>query len=144
MSRTGIRDLAQAFLAGAIGVLAFHQVFLLLAYALGWIPVPPYSLAPTAPLGLPKLISLAFWGGIWGLVMIPLLLRLPGTRRLGAAVLFGGLFPTLVGILVVGPLKGQAIGAGLAPQRLLFGLAINGVWGLGTQLSYRWIASRLR
>jgi hypothetical protein len=144
MSRTGVRVLALAFLGGAIGVLAFHQAFVLLAYALGRIPTTLYSMASTPPLGVPKVISLAFWGGVWGPVMIPLLRRIPESRRLAAAFLFGGIFPTLVGVLVVGTLKGQALGAGLTPQHLLFGFVINGIWGLGTLLAYRWIAGRVR
>jgi len=126
-----------SFLAGALGVLAFHQGFLLLAYALSRVPAPPYSLAGTPPLGIPKVLSLAFWGGVWGIVMIPALGRLGAKSRPLAAVLFGGVLPTLVAVLVVVPLKGLPVAESLQPRRLLFGFVINGLWGLGTVLFYR-------
>jgi hypothetical protein len=52
------------------------------------------------------------------------------------AFLFGGIFPPLIGMLVVAPLKGKPVDWS---DWHLFVLAflINGVWGLGTALSYR-------
>ena len=108
MRQSVVSRILLSFLAGALGVLAFHQGFLLLAYALSWVPAPPYSLAGTPPLGIPKVLSLAFWGGVWGIVMIPALGRLGAKSRPLAAVLFGGVLPTLVAVLVVVPLKGPA------------------------------------
>jgi hypothetical protein len=122
-----------SFIAGFLGVLIFHQGFLLLAYLVGWVPRPPYDLGTTPPLGVPKVISLAFWGGIWGIVMVAALRRFgTGTTRLCLAFLFGGVLPTLAGTLIVAPLKGQPIL--LQPARFAFGFVINGIWGLGTMI----------
>src|SRR5215475_797012 len=129
-----------AFVAGFLGVIVFHQGFLLLAYGVGWVPRPPYDLAPTPPLGVPRVISLAFWGGIWGIVMILALRRLGTGTRLWAAFVFGGIFPTLAGTLIVAPLKGVPVL--LQPARLAFGFVINGVWGLGTMIFYGVLARR--
>ena len=94
-----------AFIAGFLGVVIFHQGFLLLAYFLGWVPRPPYDLTGTPPLGVPKVISLAFWGGIWGIIMVATLRRFGTGTRLWLAFLFGGVVPTLAGTLIVAPLK---------------------------------------
>lgn len=140
MSPSLLRRTAIGFAAGFIGVLLFHQGFLLLAYLVGWVSRPPYDFAPTAPLGVPKVLSLAFWGGLWGIVLMAALAPLPPRHRLLAALLFGGILPTLAGTLVVAPLKGSAIS--LQPLRLLFGFVINGIWGLGSFLTARVIGAR--
>jgi hypothetical protein len=57
--------------------------------------------------------------------------------RLWVAVLFGGILPTLVGILVVTPLRGGDPLERLQIAGLLRGFAINGAWGLGTAIVYR-------
>jgi len=41
-------------------------VFLLL-YVGGVIPVPPFSMKPMPPFGVPEVLSQSFWGGVWGL-----------------------------------------------------------------------------
>ena len=124
------------FLAGAISVFVFHQGFILIAWQLGLLPNAPYSLEPTAPLGVPRVISSAFWGGLWGIALALLLERLRRTSWLWVAILFGGILLPLVGILVVGPLKGGAL-AWPSSTMLLRGFIINGVWGLGAALLYR-------
>jgi hypothetical protein len=67
-----------AFVAGAIGVLAFHQLASWLLYGVGIIPDFSYRLKPTAPLGVLQVFSQAFWGGLWGIVLALVLLRQAG------------------------------------------------------------------
>jgi hypothetical protein len=131
------RKLLIGFVAGAIGVLAFHQLVLLVLHALELVPFAPYSLRPTAPLGVPQVISTAFWGGIWGILLVLFMARVPAADRPWAAVVFGAVLPSLVAALVVTPLKGGDMAAWLAPGRILLALLINGAWGLGTWLFYR-------
>jgi hypothetical protein len=50
------------------------------------------------------------------------------------AFLFGAIFPTLVALLLVLPLKGQPIGGGWHAPLLLTAPLINGAWGIGTGL----------
>src|SRR5215470_500268 len=123
------------FVAGAIGVLIFHQGFLVIMHALGLVPFAPYAVDPTLPFGVPKVLSLAFWGGVWGIVLVWFMGRVRGADRLWVAVVFGGVLPLLVGMLVVAPLKGSAIT--FEPTRMLLAFVINGVWGLGTAITYR-------
>src|SRR3546814_7559639 len=76
---------------------------------LGLIPVQPFGMAPTRPFGVPEAISLAFWGGIWGLVFSWAEPKFPrGYGYWIAALLFGAILPTLVAWFVVAPKIGRA------------------------------------
>jgi hypothetical protein len=125
------------FLAGAVSVLVFHQGFILIAHLMGVLPNAPYSLEPTAPLGVPRVISAAFWGGLWGIALAVLLGRVRSADRLWVAVLFGGLLLPLVAAFVVTPLKGGDMATWWNATTLLRAFIINGVWGLGAALLYR-------
>ena len=135
-ARSTLTRLALAFLAGALGVLIFHQTFIEILHLAGIIPNGAWPMHPIAPLHVPQVLSLAFWGGLWGILMIQMMERLPGANHLWMSFLFGGIFPPLVGMLVVGPLKGNSVDW-TDGHRLLLSFAINGVWGLGAALSYR-------
>ena len=123
------------FVAGAIGVLIFHQGVLLVMHAFGLVPFAPYAFDPTPPFGVPRVFSLAFWGGVWGIVLVWFMGRVRGADRLWVAIVFGGVLPSLVGMFVVTPLKGGVITLGAAIMLRAF--VINGAWGLGTALTYR-------
>lgn len=120
------------FISGALAVLILHQGMAALLYALGTLPRPPYSMAPTTPFGVPVLWSITFWGGVWGAVLAASLGRLDGARLLVAALIFGAIFPTLVAWFVVAPMKGQPMASGFVPSRMWIGPVLNGAWGLGT------------
>jgi hypothetical protein len=142
MRRTA-RVVIVGFAAGALGVLLFHQGVVLALYLLSLVPSPPYSMQPTAPFGVPQLLSWAFWGGLWGIALVWCMTIRPSADRLWVALLFGGLLPTLVGIFVVTPLKGGDPAARLQAAMLLRGFVINGAWGLGTALVSR-LTNRMR
>jgi len=137
------RTLVIGFIAGALGVLLFHQIVVLIFYAAGLIPFAPYSLAPTPPLGIPRFLSDTFWGGVWGILLVLLMSRVKAADRLWVAVVFGAILLPLVYILVVLPLKGAPAGPLLAPMVIAFALIVNGAWGLGTfvfwRLGRRWL-----
>jgi hypothetical protein len=129
-------DLVMGFAAGFVAVLVFHQLALALLLALG-VPVPfmPYNFARTQPLGVPVVLSLAFWGGIWGIVFVLVERRFPrGARYWVAALVFGAVFPTLVGWFIVAPLKGLPVAGGWRPVVLMVAPIVNGAWGVGTAL----------
>ena len=132
-----IRIVVTGFLAGAVSVLVFHQGFILIAHLMGVLPNAPYSLAPTAPFGVPRVISSAFWGGLWGIALALLLERVRSADWLWVAVLFGGLLLPLVAAFVVTPIKGGDMASWLDATTLLRAFVINGVWGLGAALLYR-------
>ena len=59
----------KAFIAGFASTLVFHQGVLWLLYAGGFSPRAPWNMAPVPPLNVPAVVSLAFWGGVWGIVL---------------------------------------------------------------------------
>lgn len=120
----------RSFLAGFLATLVFHQGLVALLHAAGILPFAAFSLAPTEPLGVPAVLSLAFWGGLWGILLWLLVRRLRGTRRWLLALAIGAVAPTAVALLVVFPLKGIDPRLAMVP----LGLLLNGVWGLGTLL----------
>src|SRR5215468_663837 len=144
MPRGAVRIVVVGFIAGALGVLTFHQGVILAMYLLGLLPSPPYAMRATAPLGVPQVLSSAFWGGLWGIALVWCMTALRGANRLWVALLFGGILPTLVGILVVTPLRGGDPLERLQIAGLLRGFVINGAWGLGTAIVYRLATRWLR
>ena len=117
-----------AFVAGFLATLIFHQGTIGLLHGLGAIPVAPYPLQPTWPFGVPQVISLAFWGGVWGLVLWAIIRNARELKYWGLCLAVGAVGPTAVAMAVVFPLKGIPVDA----TKAVAGLILNGVWGLGT------------
>ena len=138
------RWLLIGFIAGFIAVIVFHQGALGALHASGLAPRPPYSFAATKPFGVPQLWSIAFWGGVWGVILAAALARLTGARLIVAATIFGAIFPTLVAWFLVAPLKGQPMAAGWAPAAMMIGPIVNAAWGLGTGLGLALFGGRRR
>lgn len=130
--------LAIGFVAGAIGVLVFHQLALAALHAAGITPGVAYSTKITSPFGVPQFLSLAFWGGVWGIVAALLFGRLWGGSLIVALVIFGAIAPTLVAWFVVAPLKGAPVAGGFKPAAMMVGPIVNAAWGLGTGLVLAW------
>jgi hypothetical protein len=125
------------FIARALSVLVFHQLLVFLLNQAGLDSYPSYAWAPTQPFGVPQVLSLAFWGGLWGIAWAAIATKLKGSSRLGFAFLFGAALPSLVAVTVVAPLKGIDSSALMNARILAFALLVNGVWGLGTELFLR-------
>jgi hypothetical protein len=135
------RRLLLAFVAGFLATLLAHQPMLWLLKLAGITERTPYAMQGVPPFGVPAVISLAFWGGVWGVIMIPLIARVRGEAAYWlTAALFGAIFPTLVAVAVVAPLKGAPMKGG--PAMLLMGLAVNAAWGLGTAFFFRALAKQ--
>ena len=130
--------LLRPFVAGFLAVLVFHQGALTVLYALGVTQRSPFVLTPTAPLGVPQVLSLAFWGGVWALILWPLVAHLEA--RVGywvAAIALGAIAPSLVAWFVVAPLKGQPMANGWQAPAIATSLLVNGAWGFGLALMMR-------
>jgi hypothetical protein len=129
------------FLAGFASVLVFHQGMLTLLHAVGLTATVPFVLHSTMPFGVPQVWSLAFWGGVWGIIFAWAAQSLPGGRMYWLdAVLFGAVVPSLVAWFVVLPLKGLPMGGGWQPAGIATALLVNGAWGLGTAL-FLWLGA---
>jgi hypothetical protein len=137
-----MRRVLLAFLAGFLATLIFHQPVLALLHTMGMTPRGAYPMQGVPPFGVPAVISLSFWGGVWGAIMIPIIDRLRGGRFWVAAIVFGAILPTLVAWFVVTPLKGGSVPR--APKAMMIGPIVNAAWGLGTAVFYTLFARRRR
>jgi hypothetical protein len=128
--------LALGFAAGFLAVLLFHQPAIGIFHVLGLAPNAPYAMQAVPPLGVPRVISLAFWGGVWGMVFAIPRPYLPrrGRAFLLAGFLFGALAPTFFGWFVLAPLGGRPVARGWQIANMWRGPVFNGIFGLGTAL----------
>jgi hypothetical protein len=129
------------FVAGALSVVTFFFAAWAIAQATGYIPAaaePVWSMKGVAPWGVPRAINLAFWGGVWGLVLSLLFGGLRGASNWLAWILAGAIAVSAVAIFVVPAIKGLPINT--APQRLVISGLLNGIFGLGTAIWLRLVA----
>ncbi len=137
--------IAIGFIAGVLAVLTFQQGFIAVMYAAGLFSNPPFRMTPIPPFGVPAIVNLAFWGGIWGIVIVLLTDRLKDSgARVIAALIIGAVGATAVGWFIVAPLKGLPIAQGWNPAAMWRGPLINGAFGLGAGLLIGWIDSAVR
>jgi hypothetical protein len=130
-------EYAYAFLAGCLATLTFHQGTLATLHAAGLWPKPSYLMTPTPPFGLPAVISLALWGGVWGVPLWLLIRAAPGPQYWLCAALFGAAFPSVVALFVVFPAKGMPLAGGWDPKVIFPVLLLNGAWGFGVGVFMR-------
>ncbi len=55
--------------AGALSMLLFHQTTLQLLYWIGLNSHPAFRLSVVAPFNVPMIVSITFWGAIFGAVV---------------------------------------------------------------------------
>jgi hypothetical protein len=135
-------NLVRAFFAGFLSTLIFHQGLLAILHAAGATPIAPYAMGSTPPFGVPQVLSLAFWGGVWGLPLWAAVRKLRGGAYWLASIVFGAVLPSAVAFLVVFPLKGMSPPPGALPKMLLGALLLNGAWGFGVALGMRLLDGR--
>jgi hypothetical protein len=134
-----IRAHLLAFAAGFVSTLVFHQGALAILHALG-APRKPFMTRPTWPFGIPEVISLALWGGVWGIALWLAIMRLHGATFWLAALAIGAIAPSIVALFVVMPLKGLPVAGGWDPKLMVGALILNGAWGIGVALLMRLFA----
>ena len=59
----------KSFVAGFIATLVFHQGLIGLLHLMGVVPFSPFNMTATQPLGVPSVVSLAFFGVLWGILV---------------------------------------------------------------------------
>lgn len=149
-SRTPVdpaRRILFGFIAGFLATIIFHQLSLWLLLEIGISPFAPFQMQPTPPFGVPAMISLAFWGGIWGVLFAFICQAFPrGVGYWIVAAVFGGIAPSLVALVIVLPMKGLPMGGGWGIPLLVTAFVINAAWGIGTGLFLgaltRWFGGR--
>ncbi len=120
----------RGFIAGFVSTLVFHQGLLGILYVMKATPFVPFNMASTKPFGVPAVVSLAFFGGVWGVVIAKLVVNAAPVKQLMKWIVYGAIGPTAVAVAVVFPLKGIHF----QPKIIPAGLLLNGVWGLGCYL----------
>jgi hypothetical protein len=124
---------AFGFFAAVLSVLIFHQAMWAVLHAMKLMPAP-YPTNRIPPFGLPWIVDLCFWGGVWGALFGLVLPALPAGVPLWLLGLGLGILAALVGLFVVSPLKGGAVADGFAPMAFVISFLINGFWGFGVGL----------
>ena len=132
-----MQSYVRAFVAGFLSTLMFHQAVIGLFYLAGIFSRAPWNLAPVPPLGVPSVLSLAFWGGVWGIPIWYLMRHATGTAYWMRAIVFGAIGPTVVAILVVARIKSGTFDAVSDVKFWIGGLIVNGAWGLGLAMLMR-------
>ena len=117
------------FSAGAISALVFHQGLAAVFDLIGVGSLAAFRLSPTWPFGIPAIVSLSFWGAMYGAAFA---LAAPRFRhplwRMGLGM---GLIAGLVTLFVVLPLKGFPIAHGGAVWPIARTLLLTLSWGIG-------------
>jgi hypothetical protein len=136
---------ALGFIAAALSVLTFHQGMILLLH---FTPIPglqiaawPYSFNPIAPFGVPQILNLCFWGGLYGLVFGLIHPRLRPPMWLNGLLL--GLCAVTVGFFVVPLIKGTPIAGNWVLFNWIRSILINGFFGIGVGIIYPILAGKL-
>jgi hypothetical protein len=133
-----MQSYVRAFVAGFLSTLIFHQAVVWGFHMAGLVPFAPFNLEPRPPFGVPAVLSLAFWGGLWGLPIWYLMRHATGQAYWLRAVLFGAIFPTAAALLFFYSIKNNwdfALAA--QPKSWVFGFIVNGAWGFGLAVLMR-------
>ncbi len=130
-----LRRLVAGFILGVVAILTFHQAAIGLMNAYGLVPNPPFRMGPVGPLGIPAVFNAAFWGGLWGIVILLATDRMRSDRlRILSALAIGAVGATAVAWFIVAPIKGLPVAQGWNVAAMWRAPLINGVFGLGCGL----------
>ena len=118
--------------AGALSVLVFHQTILQICFWLGWAPHAAFRVAQVPPFNAPLVVSITFWGAVYGGIfglMLPLVRGPLWLKGMGA-----GLCAMLLAWFVFLPLMGQPAAFGWLGWPMLRSFIAYQAWGLGLSL----------
>jgi hypothetical protein len=118
--------------AGAIAALVFHQTTLQVFYWLGLAPQAAFRIAHVPPFNAPMVVSVTFWGALYGGLFGWVTCRLKGPLWLYG--LAAGLCTLLLSWFVVRPLVGEPFAMGWHTPAMLRSLVAHEMWGLGISL----------
>lgn len=137
------------FICGAVAVVVFHQGTLYVLYhqfpliqsftgaADAFRPSSAgFNIRPVAPLGVPQIVSTAFWGGLWGIVLAALI-RWARMPDLLTGFVLGAVVCTVVGFTVVAQMRGVPMWAGGNSIVWIRAILLNGAFGWGAAFLMR-------
>lgn len=127
----------KAFVAGVIAVLIFNQGALWLIDRAGFAQITTWSTHDLLSTGVPVIAWQALWGGLWGLVIWPLIRRAEAAGYYVGAIILGAVLLTGVALAVT-PWLGVALFGvllvGYSMNAIGVALAANAAYGLGFAL----------
>jgi hypothetical protein len=129
------RRILTGFAAGVVSVFLIHKIVLAVLhyFAVPGLTMPPaLPMDPVPPFGVPRLINLCFWGGLWGAGLAAIWRWERRSYWIGGLCL--GLAAVLAGFFIVAPIKGLPIAGNWVITNWIRSLLINGIWGLGVGL----------
>jgi hypothetical protein len=136
------KNLVFGFIAAALAVIVFHQGMILLLHLAGFLPNFPWSMKPT-PNGIPTLLNLMFWGGVWGVIYAAIMPLVPISATWLRGLAFGIAGPWLLGNALLVPFfKKLPYFFNMDPQRMVLAALINGCFGIGVALIYAALKKR--
>lgn len=115
--------------AGALAMLMFHQTTLQVFYWLGLTQHPAFRIAHVPPFNVPMVVSVTFWGAVYGGVFGWLCPHIP--RAFPVRAMFAGSFALLMSWFVVRPLAGYQVAFGWQAYPMICSAAANLMWGIG-------------
>ena len=118
--------------AGALSVLVFHQTTLQLFFWSGWAPQAAFRIAQVPPFNAPLVVSITFWGALYGGVFGLLAPRVNGP--LGLKGIVAGVCAMTLGWFVFLPLMGHQAAFGWNPWPMLRSFVAYQMWGFGLTL----------
>lgn len=146
------RSLVLGFVAGAVATVTAHEIILHLLNAYGfpapraaW-PMTPIDQGPLASLGIPKIVSATFWGGVWGMIFAAIWGNTPQGPLTLKGALLGIAGPAIIGLFVLVPLltKKHALFFADAPELIAPVLLVLAGFGAVTGWLYGFLTSGCR
>ncbi len=145
MQSTSLKSIILGFLAGVIATLTVHELLKCVLVDAGYLQATPWDMSPGLLFGLPKIVSLALWGGAWGSILALIFGNVPTGSMTVKGALFGIIGPAVLGAFLWIPLiNGQAPFYDGEPANLISALVILAGFGSVTAWLYGFFSSGCR
>jgi hypothetical protein len=118
--------------AGALAMLVFHQMTLQVFFWLGWSSHAAYRVANVPPFNAPLVVSITFWGAVYGGIFALLAPAVRGPLWLKSAA--AALGAMTMAWFVFLPLMGQPAAFGYQAWPMLRSFIAYQMWGIGLTL----------
>lgn len=125
------RTFSKGFLAGVVATLVFQQALIWLLTQFMPFPFKAWNMAINS-YGVPSVLALAFWGGVWGIALCGVVAQMLRVPALLTGAVLGAIVPSVWYGTVIAVMKSQPLFAGGELNVILIALLVNAVWGLAT------------
>lgn len=118
--------------AGALSILVFHQMTLEAFFWIGWAPHAAFRIAQVPPFNVPLVVSITFWGAVYGGIFELVQPLVWGPRWLKGIV--AGVCAMAMAWFVFLPLMGHAAAFGWDTWSMLRSFIAYQMWGVGLSI----------